>query len=157
MFDNAGEPVSLKDLLPRSPLANRDRHHLILTSQSRHWGGALIPLGKLTVEEARLFVRTRLSTKPHCAAESDDVVDKLAKEVGHLPLALALACAYIEHFEHSVMPLTIAKYTAQLQKAPMDVLGEWKGIPPDYPYTAATTWSLSIQQLSDQALAVLGL
>ena len=154
MFDNAGEPKSLKDLLPRSPLANRDRHHIILTSQSQHWGRALIPLGKLTPDEARLFVRTRLSTDPHCAAEPDDVVDQLAKEVGHLPLALALACAYIEH---SSMPLTIAKYTALLQKAPMDVLGEWKGLPPDYPHTVATTWSLSIQQLSDQALAVLGL
>jgi hypothetical protein len=153
IFDNATDPAAISELLPVAPLKHGRRHHIIVTSRSQQWGAAQIVLDVLSVDEARQFVRARLNHLPHCAAEPDSVVDQLAAEVGRLPLALALACAYISH---SAMPLTMARYTGLLQTAPMRALGEWKGVKPEYPHTVATTWTLSIQQLSDQALAVLG-
>jgi hypothetical protein len=154
IFDNATDPAAISELLPVAPLNRSRRHHIIVTSRSQQWGAAQVVLDVLTADEARLFVRARLDHLPHCAAEPDTVVDQLAAEVGCLPLALALACACISH---SAMPLTMARYTGLLQTAPMRALGEWKGVKPEYPHTVATTWTLSIQQLSDQALAVLGL
>jgi hypothetical protein len=152
-FDNATDPAAISELLPVAPLTHGRWHHIIVTSRSQQWGAVQVVLDVLTADEARQFVRARLDHLPHCAAEPDTVVDQLAAEVGHLPLALALACAYISH---SAMPLTMARYTGLLQSEPMHALGGWKGMRPEYPHTVATTWTLSIQQLSDKALAVLG-
>jgi hypothetical protein len=38
----------------------------------------------------------------------------------------------------------------------MHLLDAWARLP-DYPHTVASVWSLSIQQLSDRALALLGM
>ncbi|MFJ9251100.1 tetratricopeptide repeat protein, partial [Streptomyces sp. NPDC101776] len=58
-------------------------------------GRTLVRLGLYTPEEARAYLRRRLTDAGHPHLHDPDQADELAEELGHLPLALGHAAAYL--------------------------------------------------------------
>jgi hypothetical protein len=120
---------------------------------TRYRGAALdrgdfevIPVDVFSAEESRVYLRERLERHPHLksgtapGAELDD----LAEDLGHLPLALAQAAAYM------INELTpVARYRTMVmdQRRLLDELvPDRDELPDGHPNTVAATWSLSIQR-----------
>ncbi|WP_159100224.1 tetratricopeptide repeat protein [Streptomyces lunaelactis] len=72
-------------------LATTRRDDAQLSGQGR----ALIRLGLYTTEEARAYLRRRLTDAGHPHLHDPDKADELAEELAHLPLALGHAAAYL--------------------------------------------------------------
>ncbi|MFF4227757.1 tetratricopeptide repeat protein [Streptomyces sp. NPDC001820] len=72
-------------------LATTRRDDAQLSGQGR----ALIRLDLYTTEEARAYLQRRLTDAGHPHLHDPDKADELAEELGHLPLALGHAAAYL--------------------------------------------------------------
>jgi hypothetical protein len=139
VLDDLTDPGDLKNLWPPpSPngrtIVTTRRRDAVLTSSGRQ----LIPVDLFTPAEAREYL--------HHALEGDETLlgqsDCLASDLGHLPLALAQAVAYIRD-----RGLTCAQYRlrwADLRRRLSELLPEPGALPDNHDATAATTWSLSV-------------
>lgn len=134
VFDNAQGPDDLRTFLPRG-----GGGHVILTSRNPSWGNLARPIEVPEFERSEsvgfLLRRT--------GQDDGEAADKLAYELGDLPLALEQAGAYMET---TAKPLT--EYLAAFKKRKLDVLA--KGKPSDYPATVATTWDLSFEAVQKE-------
>ena len=131
VFDDADNPEDLRPFWPSGGSG-----HVLVTSRNPHWGtlAAPIEVSVLDPDEATQFFDRRLRTANREAAEA------LAHELGHLPLALEQAAAYIEQTR-----ISLADYLRRWRRraAQMYALGR----PSDYRQTVATTWSVSMEQV----------
>ncbi|MBI1730923.1 toll/interleukin-1 receptor domain-containing protein [Candidatus Acetothermia bacterium] len=136
IFDNAEDPVHLKEFLPQMQVG-----HVIITSKNPNWRGVATPLKVeiWTSEESANFLLTR-------TGQTDDkaVID-LAKELGYLPLALEQAGAYIEE-----TGIPISNYLDQFQND-QRILLEQDNPPSGYEATIATTWNLSLERIAKES------
>ena len=131
VYDNATEPNALDGLWPPA-----GGGHLLLTSQNPAWRGvaATMSLGELDHGEAISFLRQRTgSSEQH-------PMERLAAELGDLPLALEQAAAYLE--ANSTPP---GEYVHLLHERATELLS--LGQPVNYPRTVASTWSVSLELL----------
>jgi cellulose biosynthesis protein BcsQ/tetratricopeptide (TPR) repeat protein len=85
IYDNAYDPADLREHLPDGP------GHVLVTSRNQSWGAVAAPL------EVDVFTRAEsiehLSKRlPTLSAEG---ADRLAERVGHLPLAVEVAAAWL--------------------------------------------------------------
>ncbi|MGH7601717.1 MAG: FxSxx-COOH system tetratricopeptide repeat protein, partial [bacterium] len=138
VFDNAPEVEALHDYLPQATTG-----HVLITSRNPNWRCLAQPFAVSTFapEEAIDFLCKR-------SGKTDrDAAAKLAEALGHLPLALTQAAAYIEE---TGKPL--ADYLALYQQHRQKLLGRSKP-DVDYRYTVATTWELSFQAVQRQCTA----
>src|SRR5688500_13385581 len=87
IFDNAERPGDIASYRPGGA------GHVLITSRSPGWGalGGRLEVDVLTRAEAIALLQARVSTLDEMLA------DKLAAELGDLPLAAAQAAAYLEH------------------------------------------------------------
>jgi hypothetical protein len=110
IFDNADRPELLKPLRPRNP-----NGRLLLTSRSQEFDSLDIaqPIAVLdmTATEAREFLLRR-TEKPLEDAIEATAADRLAQELGYLPLALEQAGAYI-----LAKKLSVGKYLSAFKRA----------------------------------------
>lgn len=138
VFDNAPEVEALHDYLPQASTG-----HVLITSRNPNWRRLAQPfaVSAFAPEEAIDFLCKRTGQTDRDAAL------KLAEALGHLPLALTQAAAYIEETGKSV-----ADYLALYQQYRQKLLGRAKPSA-DYPYTVATTWELSFQAVQQQCAA----
>ncbi|MGH3375300.1 MAG: tetratricopeptide repeat protein [Actinoallomurus sp.] len=100
----------------------------------------LVEVGVFTEAESRAYVQAALAGPTHLL----DGADGLVSELGHLPLALAQACAYILDRD-----LSCAQYQvrwADRHRRLASLLPEAEALPDEHRATVATTWSLSIEQ-----------
>ncbi|WP_256925238.1 NB-ARC domain-containing protein, partial [Streptomyces sp. Amel2xC10] len=93
-------------------LATTRREDARLSGRSR----TLVRLGLYTRDEARAYLRRRLTDAGHPHLHDPDRADELADELGDLPLALGHAAAYLINTRH-----TMADYLALLRAASSDL------------------------------------
>ncbi|MFE3456807.1 tetratricopeptide repeat protein [Nocardiopsis aegyptia] len=106
-------------------------------------GRAFIDVGTYTPAEAHTYLATALAGLPSAPDEAD--LAALAEDLGHLPLALSHAAAYVRDRRDS---MTCASYRARLrdQRGALErMFPERESLPDDYARTVATTWSMSVE------------
>lgn len=135
VFDNAPEVEALHDYLPQATTG-----HVLITSRNPNWRSLAQPFAVSTFapEEAIDFLCKRTGQTDRDAAA------KLTEALGHLPLALTQAAAYIEETGKSV-----SDYLALYQQHRQKLLARAKPSA-DYRFTVATTWELSFQAVQLQ-------
>jgi tetratricopeptide (TPR) repeat protein len=135
IFDNAEDP---RDLRPYWPSGGG---HVLVTSRNPVWRGiaATLCLDVLPREEAVAFLRRRLD-------RDDPSFAAAAEALGDLPLALEQAAGYLEETD-----IGTAEYLKLLGERTGDLLA--LGRPATTEQTIATTWTLSLQRLREQAPA----
>ncbi|VUT25671.1 MAG: photosystem I assembly protein Ycf3 [Candidatus Methanolliviera sp. GoM_asphalt] len=135
IFDNAQDPGEIRNYLPLGGAG-----HVIITSRNPVWGGVAKRL------PARVFDRAE-SIEFLCkrtGQEDKKAADALADELGDLPLALEQAGAYIE-----TTSISLTEYQELFQSRRKELWVD-ESHPPDYPDSVATTWSLAMEQVSQE-------
>jgi hypothetical protein len=137
IFDNAEEPAALRDYLPGHP-SGRTSGRVLVTSRDRTWSQVadMIEVDVLHRGESVTLLRQRLPD----ADESD--ADRLADQLGDLPLALEQAAAWISDTGDS-----IADYLTLLEERLRDLLQANQ--PVGYSSSVAATFDLSLRALAD--------
>jgi tetratricopeptide (TPR) repeat protein/transcriptional regulator with XRE-family HTH domain len=135
IFDNAEDPHDLHSYWPSGG------GHVLVSSRNPAWRGiaATLCLEVLSREEAEAFLRRRLD-------RDDPWFAAAAEALGDLPLALEQAAAYLEETDTST-----AEYLKLLEEHANELLA--LGRPVTTEQTIATTWTLSLQRLRQQAPA----
>lgn len=129
IFDNADQPEEIKSLVPQGP------GQVIITSRNHRWQGIVstVAVDVFSREESIAFLSTRASL-------SERDADRLAEELGDLPLALEQAGAL-----HRETGISVDDYLEALKEQTSTLLGENK--PSEYPMSMTAAWALSVTQL----------
>jgi tetratricopeptide (TPR) repeat protein len=133
ILDHAPGPEEIRPYLPPGATG-----HVLITSRNPAWRGLASPLTVpvLARPESVAFLLKRTG-QTHQAPAS-----KLAKALGHLPLALEQAGAYIDATAGS----SLSAYLDLFRHRQRDLVRRGKPSP-DYPHTVATTWDIAFQQV----------
>ncbi|MGY1702812.1 tetratricopeptide repeat protein [Geodermatophilus sp. SYSU D00766] len=141
VLDNAESPDAVREFLPPAGAG-----HVLVTSRNPSW----YPYPRLEVPDldapaATAFLVSRTGDPDEASAA------ELAEELGHLPLGLEQAGAYI-----SASPgATLASYLKAYRRRRPDLLG--RGDPADYEYPIARTWSVALEALGPTPAGLLRL
>jgi tetratricopeptide (TPR) repeat protein len=135
VFDNADDPADLRPWWP--PGSGR----VLVTSRNPTWGGLALTVAVdvLPRSDAVAFLQRRLG-------RNDPAFNQLADALGDLPLALEQAAAYLEETATS-----LSDYLGLLSERSRELLA--LGRPVTTEQTIATTWTVSLQRLREQAPA----
>lgn len=145
ILDDVADPGDLRDLWPpahpggRTLVTTRRRDAALATH------GSLVPVGLFTPAEATAHLRHALATQGRSEPEPD--LAALAQDLGHLPLALSQAAAYLTDTH-----LTAAEYRTRLADRARhlaDLLPEPGHLPDDQSTPAAAAWSLSVDRANE--------
>ncbi|TYB45281.1 FxSxx-COOH system tetratricopeptide repeat protein [Actinomadura chibensis] len=133
IFDNADEPEDLQGLLPQGG-------HVLITSRNPRWDsvGHTVQVDVFTREESIAFLDKRV---PRTINEGD--ADRLAHELGDLPLALEQAGAL-----QAETGISAAEYLRLLAEYTRRLLAE--GRPTEYPASMTAAWRLSVDSLREK-------
>ncbi|MFF8882102.1 FxSxx-COOH system tetratricopeptide repeat protein [Streptomyces flaveolus] len=142
VLDDVADPADVRGWWPpASPggrvLVTTRRREAALTGAGRR----LVTVGLFTPQDAAAYFSAVLAE--HDRHEPADQISSLAADLGHLPLALAQAAAYIIDTD-----VTCARYRRLLAdrlRKLADLLPEPSALPDDQAVTVAATWSLSIE------------
>ncbi|MER6162878.1 tetratricopeptide repeat protein [Streptomyces sp. NPDC001868] len=143
VLDDVADPADLRGLWPpASPsghtLVTTRRQDAALTGHGRR----LVRVGQFTPAEATAYLTTALAA--HDRHESPGELAALAADLGHLPLALAQAAAYLTD-----TGLGAAGYRGLLadraRRLP-ELLPDPGSLPDDQTVTATAAWSLSLDR-----------
>jgi CO dehydrogenase nickel-insertion accessory protein CooC1 len=134
IFDNADDPKQLEPYLPTGA------GHVLITSRNQGWSHAAEPL------EVDVFTRDESVTHllRHVPALDPEDAYQVAEALGHLPLAIEQAAAWLEQ---TGMPARA--YIEQLVTESTRILA--LNQPSDYPMPVVATWNLSFDQLRSPA------
>ena len=137
VYDNATDPAALDGVRPPA-----GGGHLLLTSRNPAWRSMAATLGVDTLDrgEAVSFLRQRTGSSDQATME------RLAKALGDLSLALEQAAAYLE--TTSTPP---GEYVELLRGRAAELFG--LGQPSNHPQTISTTWSVSLKLLRQRTPA----
>ncbi|MCP9950464.1 FxSxx-COOH system tetratricopeptide repeat protein [Actinomadura madurae] len=134
IFDNADEPEELTDVLPQGP------GHVLITSRNHRWAGIVdaVPIDVFTREESVEFLTRRV---PRGITPED--ADRLAEELGDLPLALEQAGAL-----QTETGIAVSEYLRLLTQRTSQLLSQGK--PTEYPVSMTAAWALSVASLEEK-------
>ncbi|MEU7576295.1 FxSxx-COOH system tetratricopeptide repeat protein [Streptomyces sp. NPDC041068] len=143
VLDDVADPADLNGLWPPEHpngriLVTTRRRDAALTGPNRH----LINVGLFTAEESVAYLAARLSA--HGRAGSLDQLHALAADLGHLPLALSQAVAYVIDADldcERYRELLTGRATSLAELTP-----ETAALPDDQAATIAAAWSLSVER-----------
>ena len=143
IFDNAEHPADIADYRPSGG------GHILVTSRYPGWGalGGRVEVDVLDRSETVALLRARL---PDMTVE---LADKLAAELGDLPLAAAQAAGYLEQ-----TGLPSSDYLRRLRSHRAGLLADGDVL--DYQGRVDTTWEISLERLlavSPAAVILLGI
>jgi TIR domain-containing protein/tetratricopeptide repeat protein len=129
-FDNAERPADIADYRPGGA------GQVLITSRNPGWGalGGRLEVDVLTRAETVALLRARIP------ALDEELADKLAAELGDLPLAAAQAAGYLEQTD-----LPPADYLRRFHDHRADLLARGEVI--GYHGRLDTTWALSLDRL----------
>jgi tetratricopeptide (TPR) repeat protein len=135
IFDNADQPEEIMDLIPRSGPGD-----VLITSRNHRWQSvaATVPMDVFTRAESTEFLIKRV---PKGLGETH--ADRLARELGDLPLALEQAGAMLAE---TGMPVN--DYLRLLREHVTQIMSEGKS--PDYPYSMTAAWKLSVSTVMEK-------
>ena len=130
VLDNAEDPAAVRPYLPGTG------GQVLVTSRRADWRGlaSTLPLDVLPEAEAVALLLGGLAADP----AQQEAAAVLAAELGHLPLALAQARAFVQ-----ARKVSIATYRQQLAAARPKVFA-WRPADAAYPLAVAQTWQASI-------------
>ncbi|MGE3557306.1 MAG: tetratricopeptide repeat protein [Candidatus Obscuribacterales bacterium] len=132
VFDNADDPRSLLPYLPK------ENGHVLITTRNASWTGA-IPVGVLSEEESLLLIEKLLQ-------QQDPDSGKLAQALGHLPLGLCQACAYIRNHN-----LPISDYLNLLTQNTSSLIGQNESLfGKDLPSAMGAMWETTFKTLEEK-------
>jgi tetratricopeptide (TPR) repeat protein len=142
VFDNADQPEEIRDLIPDGS------GDVLITSRNPRWEAVIrtVPMDVFRPQESRDFLIKRVR-KGLTGADAD----RLATELGHLPLALEQAGAMLAE---TGMPAD--EYLRLLKEHAGEIMNE--GPPSGYPRSMTAAWKLSVDAVKRsraQALEVL--
>ncbi len=134
IFDNADQPEEIMDLIPRG------LGDVLITSRNHRWQSVIdtVPMDVFTRTESTEFLTKRV---PKGLSETD--ADRLARELGDLPLALEQAGAMLAE---TGMP--VDDYLRELREHVTQIMSEGKS--PDYPLSMTAAWKLSVATLDEK-------
>ena len=140
IFDNADDPKQLEPYLPTGS------GHVLITSRNQAWTHSAEPL------EVDVFTRDESVGHLLRHVPELDVADakRVADALGHLPLAVEQASAWLEQ---TGMPARV--YVEQLTTQSTRILA--LNQPPDYPMPVVATWNLSFERLKERSPAAVRL
>jgi tetratricopeptide (TPR) repeat protein len=152
VFDNAANPLDLQKYIP----ASRPDGHVIITARQPNWPSYIvadsIEVSPFTDEESVSFLRR---TVPSLAerngfAEAEDArrvseARRLATTLGHLPIAVEHAAAYLAETGQSV-----GEYLTRFTENAHQLLSEHP-TDSDLPAPVSGTWAMSITLLTPDA------
>jgi tetratricopeptide (TPR) repeat protein len=143
VFDQAEGPAALCKVLP-SPF----RGHVLITSRANAWRkmGQVVPLLRLSPEASHAVLVQR-SGRP-----DDGYADSVATSLGHLPLALVSAGAYME-----ATGCSFRDYLERLEQDGLALLDDPKSTPDGDHETVARTWELSLVEIRRRSPAAAAL
>ncbi|MEX5634921.1 FxSxx-COOH system tetratricopeptide repeat protein [Parafrankia sp. FMc2] len=133
IFDNADQPEMIRELLPHGP------GHVLVTSRNHRWQSMAdtVEVDVFSRPESLQFLHRRV---PGITAPE---ADRLAEELGDLPLALEQAGAL-----QVETGMAVADYLELLSREAAKLLAE--NPPSDYAVPVAAAWSLSVTRLREQ-------
>ncbi|MFD8382922.1 FxSxx-COOH system tetratricopeptide repeat protein [Streptomyces sp. NPDC059679] len=150
VLDDLADPADLRGLWP--PTSPHGRTLITTRRRDAALGGSgrrLVPVGLFTPGEAAAYLTAGLAA--HGRTEPADQLAALAADLGHLPLALSQAVAYLIDAD-----LDCADYRTQLADRAQtldDLLPDASGLPDNQPVSVAAAWSLSLDR-ADQLPSV---
>lgn len=153
VLDNADDEASIQSWIPQT-----GHCRTLITSRFANWSAAIktIHLYVLEPGPARALLATRSGRESFAdfsAAEQGDC-ERLAKELGYLPLALEQAAAYIQQ---QGTKFTFADYLRLYDTAAGELLAASVLGSTEYPDSVVTTWKATAAKLSPGARAILRL
>lgn len=133
IFDNADQPEALRGLIPEGP------GQVIVTSRNHRWQAHAdtVEVNVFARAESLEFLSRRVP------GITDDESNRLAEELGDLPLALEQAGAL-----QAESGMSVDEYLDLLGKESSRLLSE--NPPADYPVPVAAAWSLSVARLKEE-------
>lgn len=133
IFDNADQPEELLEFIPSGS------GHVIVTSRNHRWESVadIVEVDVFPREESLEFLSRRVPGITGTEA------DRLAEELGDLPLALEQAGAL-----QVEAGMSVDEYLSLLAEESSNLLAESQ--PTDYPVSVAAAWSLSMARLKQQ-------
>ena len=161
VYDNAVNPLELQKYLP----ASRPGGHLIITSRQLTWPSYIFAEGvellPFTEEEAVSFLRGKVPSlafgdgRKQLTQEEDthreSEASRLAAELGHLPIAIDHAAAYLAE-----TTLSVDEYITRFAENAHQLLSEQPG-DPDLPAHISGTWAMSTTLLTPDAVHLFNL
>jgi len=150
VYDNAAQPLELQRYLPTCPPGG----HIIITSRLQNWPGYIeadsVDVSPFTRDEAISFLRRRvpaLGANRRLPTDEDERRDseaeRLAEALGHLPIAVEHAAAYLTETGE-----TVDEYLTRFHKNAHGLLSEQL---PEFPASVSATWTMSTARLSPDA------
>ncbi len=150
VYDNAEQPLELKRYLPDCPPGG----HIIVTSRLQNWPGYIeadsVEVSPFTSDEAIRFLRGRvpiLGSHRRLSPDEDErrsaEAGQLAEKLGHLPIAVEHAAAYLTETGESV-----EEYLIRFAENPHSLLSEPLA---EFPALVSATWAMSTAKLSPEA------
>ena len=141
VFDNAEHPDVIRPLLPQAGLGR-----IIITSRYPAWGemARVQPIDVWKPEEAAAYLSRRTRLAPGKSATAT------ASSLGHLPLALAQAAAYIEETGSG-----FDGYLDLLRRRPAETLK--LRAPSDAQNAVASVWDIALERVGDSNPAAVDL
>ena len=135
IFDNA---TSLSDIQPYLPIGPG---HVLITSRDQVWrqSAAVIEVDTWLPEESAEFLRKRLGRKK---PEDERAGAVVAQVLGHLPLALEQAAAFMEQNGTPYL-----EYARLLSERGSKLLGSGGPAGLGYDHTVATTWKVTLESI----------
>jgi tetratricopeptide (TPR) repeat protein len=134
IFDNADQPEDLKSFIPHGP------GDVLITSRNHAWQQEVESL-QVDVFNRKESVQFLTKRVPKGLSYRD--ADRLAEQLGDLPLALVQASAMLAQ---GGMP--VDEYLGLLAKEVAKILSE--GTPPEYPAPMTAVWKLSMDRVTKQ-------
>ncbi|MFJ9708160.1 FxSxx-COOH system tetratricopeptide repeat protein [Streptomyces sp. NPDC101234] len=138
IFDNAEKPGTLAHALPSGGLAGNG--HVIVTTRVNGWSSSagVVDLEVFTRQESMKLLAQRVP------GMTEAVADRIAEQLGDLPLALEQAAGYMGYNQ-----TTPERYRDLLASHLEDMIG--RGEPSDRPaVVVATLWQLSVERLETE-------
>nr|MDT0666166.1 tetratricopeptide repeat protein [Micromonospora sp. DSM 115978] len=133
IFDNADQPEMIRELMPHGP------GDVLVTSRNHRWHSMAdtVEVDVFSRRESLQFLHRRVP------GISDGEADRLAEDLGDLPLALEQAGAL-----QAETGMSVEEYLQLLGNEASKLLAE--NPPSDYPVPVAAAWSLSVARLREQ-------
>jgi hypothetical protein len=150
IYDNAAQPLELQPYLPSCP----PNGHILITSRLQNWPGYIendnVGVSPFTEDEAISFLRRRvaiLGADLRLGTDENErrigEAGRLAETLGHLPIAIEHAAAYLTETGHSV-----DGYLSLFGENAHRLLNEQPG---EFPASVAATWTMSTELLTPDA------
>ncbi len=136
IFDNAERSDDIRSMLLEGP------GHTLITSRDQRWGDQadVLDVDVYSRPESAQFLLRRV---PNLSSPD---ADRLAEELGDLPLALEQAAAWL-----SITGMALEDYLPLIRARTSELLN--MQLPAGYPLSVAASWEISMTRLSEEAPA----